>query len=98
MIGEAYFADRNFAKAVTEFQKTMYGFGGTQAAEDTKNWQARSAFEAGRCSEIFVADLKGERRKKAIDNAVKFYEYILDNHASHETAAQAKQRIAELKK
>lgn len=98
MIGEAYFADRNFAKAVTEFQKTMYGFGGTQAAEDTRNWQARSAFEAGRCSEIFVADLKGERRKKAIDNAVKFYEYILDNHASHETAAQAKQRIAELKK
>lgn len=98
MIGEAYFADRNFAKAITEFQKTMYGFGGTQAAEDTKNWQARSAFEAGRCSEIFVADLKGERRKKAIDNAVKFYEYILENHDSHEMAAQAKQRIAELKK
>lgn len=98
MIGEAYFADRNFAKAITEFQKTMYGFGGTQAAEDAKNWQARSAFEAGRCSEIFIADLKGERRKKAIDTAVKFYEYILENHPKHEMSEQAQQRIAELKK
>jgi DNA-binding transcriptional regulator GbsR (MarR family) len=76
----------------------MYGFGGTQAAEDAKNWQARSAFEAGRCSEIFIADLKGERRKKAIDTAVKFYEYILENHPKHEMSEQAQQRIAELKK
>ncbi len=98
MIGEVYFADRNFAKAVTEFQKVMYGFGGNQAADDIKNWQARSAFEAGRCSEVFIADLSGERRKKAIETAVKFYEYILDNHSQHEMADQASQRISELKK
>lgn len=98
MIGEAYFADRNFAKAVAEFQKAMYGFGGPQASEDVKSWQARSAFEAGRCSELFIEDLTGERRRKAIDNAVKFYEYIVENHPNHEMAQQAQHRIEDLKR
>lgn len=98
MIGEAYFADRNFAKAVTEFQKTMYGFNASQVTDDVKNWQARAAFEAGRCSELFIGDLTGERRKKAIETAVKFYDYIIENHAEHEMASQARRRIEELKK
>ncbi len=98
MIGEIYFADRNFAKAVSEFQKVMYGYGGTQAPDEVKNWQARSAYEAGRCTEVFIADLSGERRRKAVDTASKFYDFILSNHPDHELAKQAGDRVAELKK
>lgn len=96
MMGEVLFADREFAKAVSEFQKVMYGYGGTQAPTEIKNWQARAAFEAGRCSEVLISDLSGDRRKKAIDIARKFYEFVVANHETHELAQQAADRIKEL--
>jgi TolA-binding protein len=98
MMGEVFFADREFAKAISEFQKVMYGYGGTQAPDDIKNWQARSAFEAGRCSEVIIADQKGDRRKKSIDVAKKFYEFVVNNHSDHTLAKQARDRIQELNK
>ncbi len=64
MMGEVYFSQKEFAKAIQEFQKVMYGFGAQQAAEPIKNWQARSAVEAGRCAELLIGDLQGERRAK----------------------------------
>ena len=96
MIGEVFFADREFAKAISEFQKVMYGYGGTQASADIKNWQARSAFEAGRCSEVLVTDQKGDKRKKAVDLALKFYEFVVNNHNDHSLSKQATERLSEL--
>ena len=98
MEGELWFAQQDYAKAVQVFQKVMYGFGGTQAPEEIKNWQARSAYEAGRCSEVLIGDLTGERRRKAIDAAKKFYEFLLSNHSDHELAKQSQDRIDELSK
>lgn len=98
MEGELWFAQQDYAKAVQVFQKVMYGFGGTQASEEIKNWQARSAYEAGRCSEVLIGDLTGERRRKAIDAAKKFYEFLLSNHSDHELAKQSQDRIDELSK
>jgi TolA-binding protein len=98
MEGELYFAQKEYAKAVQTFQKGMYGFGGTQAPVEVKNWQARSAYEAGRCSEVLIGELTGERRKKAIDTAKSFYEFLLASHAEHELARQAQDRINELSK
>jgi hypothetical protein len=76
----------------------MFGYGGTQAPEDIKNWQARSAFEAGRCSEITIGDLTGDRRKKAVDASRKFYEFLISNHPDHELAKQSNERLVELNK
>ena len=96
MMGEVFFADREFAKAISEFQKVMFGYGGTQAPADIKNWQARSAFEAGRCSEVLIVDQKGEKKKKAVDVAKKFYEFVVNNHEGHSLSKQAKDRLSEL--
>lgn len=98
MMGEVFFADREFAKAISEFQKVMYGYGGTQAPEDIKNWQARAAYEAGRCSEVLIADQTGEKKKKAVDVAKKFYDFVVNNHGTHALSVQAKDRIVELNK
>lgn len=98
MIGELYFAEKDFNKAVAEFQKVMYGYGGTQAPAEIKNWQARSAFEAGRCSEVLIGTQTGERKAKAVDTAAKFYEFVVQNHPNHELVNTAKIRIAELRK
>jgi len=96
MLGELYFAERDFAKAVPEFEKTMYGYGATQATPDIKNWQARAAVEAGRCSEVLIGDLSGQRKAKAIEIAKGFYQFVVEKHPDHELASQAKTRIAEL--
>ncbi len=45
----------------------MYGFGATQAPPEIKNWQARAAVEAGRCSDLLIGDLRGDARVKAIN-------------------------------
>ena len=96
MMGEVFFADREFAKAISEFQKVMFGYGGTQAPSDIKNWQARAAFEAGRCSEVLIVDQKGEKKRKAVDVAKKFYEFVVSNHDGHSLSKQANERISEL--
>ena len=97
MLGELYFGQRDFAKAIPEFQRVMYGYGGESATAEVKNWQARSAFEAGRCSEVLIADLNGDKKVRAIKIASDFYQYVVDKHAQHELGEQAKTRLAALK-
>ena len=97
MAGEILFAQRKFAQAVQAFQKVMYGYGATQAPADIRNWQARAAIEAGRCSDILIGELSGERRTRAIEVAKGFYKFVVENHPEHELAATAAGRLAELK-
>ncbi len=97
MEGELYFAKKDYAKAVQSFQKAMYGFGGTQAPAEVKNWQARSAYEAGRCSEVLIGDLNGERRRKAIDAAREHYEFLITGHSDHELDKHARTWLEDFK-
>jgi TolA-binding protein len=98
MIGQIRFGLQDYAQALPEFQQVMFGFGGLQAAEDIRPWQARSAMEAGRCAEVLIGQLDGEQRSRAISVARDFYQYIIDHHNQSEMAAAAARRIEELKK
>jgi cellulose synthase operon protein C len=98
MIGELYFAQKDFAKAILEFEKLMYGYGAEKAPADVKNWQARAAFEAGRCTEVLVGNLQGQKRTAAIQNAEKYYRFLVEEHPTHELQPQAKTRLLELAK
>lgn len=98
MMGELYFAQRKFDKAIPEFQRVMFGYDAEKADQEVKNWQARSGFEAGRCSEVLIQDLKGDARAKAITYAKDFYQYVIDKHPTHEVVKQAQVRLNELNK
>lgn len=98
MMGEIYFEQRDFAKAIPEFQRVMYGFGGAKAPEDIRDWQVRSAFEAARCSEVLIEKLAGASREKVVDTAKDFYKFVLEKHGEHDLAAQAQTRLGELQK
>ncbi|TWT74260.1 tetratricopeptide repeat protein [Allorhodopirellula solitaria] len=94
MMGEIYFAQKEYAKAIPEFQRVMYGFGAEQAPAEIKNWQGKSAFEAGRCAEsLFDIAKTGSAKSKARGFATRFYQYVIDKHADHELAVQAKERL-----
>jgi len=76
----------------------MFWFGGDRASGKIKNLQAKSAFEAARCSEILIDSLSGDARKKVIATAEEFYSFIVEKHSGHDLATQAKTRLGDLKK
>lgn len=96
MSGEVYFSQRDFVAAIREFQRVMYGFGAAEAPEAIKNWQAKAAFEAARCSEVLADDRQGSDRDIILSKAQEYYDFIVKQHASHTLARQAQTRLGEL--
>ena len=99
MLGELRFAEKNHAEALREFQRGMFGYGGDQATPETKNWQAKSAYEAGRCAEVQIsAATDPAAKEKLIADAQRFYRFVVEKHPAHELAAEAKKRLEALAK
>ena len=63
MIGDLFFKQKNFAEAITEFKLVYYGFGGTQAANDVRPWQAYALYEAARCNFVQVDGATAESKR-----------------------------------
>jgi TolA-binding protein len=99
MMGELLFGQKKHDDALREFQRAMFGFGGEQAAAETKNWQAKSGYEAGRCAEVQIAAATNAAAKqKLIADARRFYTFVVEKHAGHELAGEAKKRLEALGK
>jgi tetratricopeptide (TPR) repeat protein len=99
MLGEVLFEQKNYAEAIKEFQRAMYGYGGDNAPAETKNWQAKSGYEAGRCAEVQIATAKDALTKsKLISQAKTFYGFVTERHSNHELAAESKKRLDALAK
>lgn len=99
MMGEIYFGQRKFDAAIPEFQRVMFGFGAEKAPDGIKNWQAKSGFEAGRCSELLMQSAKtASAREKARKIATSFYSYVTTRHAGHPLQDKAQQRLEALNK
>jgi hypothetical protein len=97
MMGELYFTQKKHEEALREFQRAMFGFGGEQAPAETKNWQAKSGYEAGRCAQVQIAAAnEAPARQKLIADAKRFYTFVAEKHASHELAAEAKKQLEAL--
>lgn len=99
MRGELLFEQKNHADASREFQRAMYGYGGNEATAETKNWQAKSGYEAGRCAEVQLnTAIKLADRQQHLSDARRFYNFVIEQHGNHELAAEAKKRLAVLSK
>jgi TolA-binding protein len=98
MRGEIYFGRKQHTEAIREFQRAMFGFGGEQATPETKNWQAKSGYEAGRCAEAQISGADAEAKAKLIADARRFYSFVVEKHPQHELAAEAKKRLEVLAK
>lgn len=98
MIGELIFGQKNFAEAIRQFERVMFGYGGESALPEAKKWQAKAGFEAGRCAEVQIENAQGAARAELLKQARKCYQYVADRHSHDELAAQAKKRLDELSK
>jgi len=99
MMGEIFFGRSDFAKAIPEFQRVMYGYGAEKAPAEIKNWQAKSGYEAGRCSESMMQGVKtNDARAKTAAIAAQFFNYVLQKHPRHELAPKSQERLEVLKR
>lgn len=97
MIGEALFTQKKFDPAIRAFKRVMYGYGGEQAPDDVKQWQAVAGYEAGRCAEVQVGNAKdAASRAKLVADAKSSYSYVIQRHPKHDKVPQAKQQLAKL--
>jgi TolA-binding protein len=87
MIGEIQFEQKEYAAAVKSYRRVIFGFGSEQAKEATQQWQAMSAYEAARCSEL----------QNRLAQAIVFYRHLLEHFPEHEFAPQASKRLSDLK-
>jgi len=98
MMGEIHFAQKNFAEAIAQFQRVMYGYGGAQAPEEIKRWQAKAGLEAGQCAALLAGQASGPEEKNAqVENARKFFRYVTEQHPqATEAAAAAAEQLKKL--
>ncbi|GIW98480.1 MAG: hypothetical protein KatS3mg111_1813 [Pirellulaceae bacterium] len=96
MMGEIYFAQKQFDKAIPQFQRVMFGYGGEAAPAEIRTWQAQSAIEAARCSETLAGQLSGANKQKLLNAAREFYRYVVEKHPQHASAKVAQSRLAQL--
>ncbi len=99
MRGEVLFTQKNYDEAVKEFLRVMFGFGGQQAPADVKSWQAKSGYEAARCRDVQINAAKTPAEKaKALEEAKRYYAYVVQQHPDSTLVAAAKKRLDELQK
>jgi len=93
MIGEIQFQQKDYQPAIDTFRRVMFGYGGNQAADDIKPWQAYAGYEAARCAELLIGDASAEDRPQRISDARTFYQYVVDQHPDSEHADKARMRL-----
>jgi TolA-binding protein len=86
MMGEVYFAKKNYDEAIRNYFKVIYGYGDTQAPAAYKTWQADATYEAARCCEV----------KQSPEQAKKLYRELVVKYPDSNKVAAAKERLKQL--
>lgn len=98
MIAEALFEEKKFDEAIKEFTLAVYGYGGREAAEPVKPWQAFAAYELARCHVVQISSADADKRPKLIQEAKTWFTYLVEHYPDDRLTAEAKNQIAKLEK
>ncbi len=97
MLGELHFAAEKHEDAIIEFQRVVFTYGDANAPAETKKWQAKSAYEVGRCNEVLAKEAKTPQQKQQlVKEAIRFYKIVVDKYPDSDEAAGATTNLARL--
>ena len=98
MIGEIFFDQKQFADAINRFKLVRYGFGGNQAVDEIKQWQAFACYEAGRCNmvQISLPDNSEAVKRKFVEESRKHFQYLVENFPNDKLAPEANRQLKKL--
>lgn len=98
MIGEILFGQNKHDEAIKHFKLVTYGYGGDQANEQVKKWQAHSAYEAARCSFVRISETTDPTlRGKLIEDAKKMFTLVVDKYPNCTFVDDSKASLQKLK-
>jgi tetratricopeptide (TPR) repeat protein len=95
MLAEILYGRQQLAAALTEFQKLVYGYGGSQATEATKSWQVKGALEAGRSAGILATQNPPDQHD-LWEKARKYYSFVVEHFPNTDESRAAEQHLREL--
>ena len=100
MLGEMKFGDKDYDSAIADFELVVFGYGGTNAPDDIKVWQALAAYEIARCYHVRIkGETNADRRSKMTKDAISSYEYVVKHFPSNkDLSKQSQKAIADLKR
>lgn len=97
MLGELYFGQKDFAKALAEFQRLTYGYGADRAPDDVKPWQAKGGLEAGRCAAVLAGQSSDEIQKREyLGRARKYFQHVVQQHPGSDEARAAQDQLKKI--
>jgi outer membrane protein assembly factor BamD (BamD/ComL family) len=98
MIAEALFEQKKFDDATKEFTLAVYGYGGRDAVESVKPWQAFAAYELARCHLVQVSTADDAEKPRLIREAKNWFNYLIEHYPDDRLTVEAKNQIAKLEK
>lgn len=97
MIGEVLFEQKDYNAAILEFRRVMFGYDAEKAPPAIKRWQAKAAFEAGRCATVLAGrEQNPQRRSQLVEGAKGFFRYVTEKHAQSTEAGPAAEQLKRL--
>jgi TolA-binding protein len=97
MMGEVRFQQERYAEAIREFKRVMLGFGGDRSAPEIRPWQAKAGLETGRCNGLLASRAnRGADRKRFIEEAKKYFRYVIEKHPESEAATAAEKQLQQI--
>lgn len=94
MIGDLYFVEQDFDKAIDSYSNVFYGYGGDQKNEAVDPWQGYAIYHAARCSYVRIQQAQNDGDKelaaKLASDAAKLYEKLIAVYPDDKFAADAK--------
>ncbi|MFI4875854.1 MAG: tetratricopeptide repeat protein [Blastopirellula sp. JB062] len=98
MLGELYFEQKDYEAAEAEFKRVVLGFGGTKSLDEVKPWQAKAAYELGRCNEVRIRNAVGAPKVRYTAEAKKYYGLVVADYPQTPEAKLAASRLEAINK
>lgn len=95
LIGDFYFQQKQFDKAINQYKLAFYGYGGKTAAPDVRRWQAYAVYETARCW-LVRADAEPESRDAHVAQAVKWLKYLIATYPDDALVEESKRQLDRL--
>ncbi|UUO07638.1 tetratricopeptide repeat protein [Blastopirellula sp. J2-11] len=98
MLGELYFEKKDYEAAEGQFKRVVLGFGGAKSLNEVKPWQAKAAYELGRCNEVRIRDAIGAPKVRYVSEAKKYYGMVVSDYPQSAEAKLAANRLEAINK
>jgi TolA-binding protein len=98
LIGRALTDAGRTREALNEFRKVFLGFGGSQAEDEVRPWQAFALYESARLNQSLCRDARGDQLQRLVTAATEQYQQLVDHYGDSDLAEEATKQLEKLSK